>query len=223
MQPENARSNNIELHVEEDKLAMPEFKALWSRINAKSVYVVDFDTNELIKKSIAALNSKLHVSKIYFQVVSGTMNQIKSKDDLISGASFVREESNQYGTHISASNNVKYDLVGKLVDETGLTRKAIAQILQGIQPAVFNQFKDNPEEFIIRAADLINDEKATAIIQHMGEGSGVAKFLSLRTETCGARMKVVNFIISKDLLENRIKDGAGLLNPLSYYLAKVGI
>lgn len=36
---------------------------------------------------------------------------------------------------------------------------------------------------------------------------------------CG--MNVVNFIISKDLLENRIKDGAGLLNPLSYYLVKV--
>lgn len=28
----------------------------------------------------------------------------------------------------------------------------------------------------------------------------------------------VNFIISKDLLENRIKDGAGLLNLLSYFL-----
>ena len=36
-------------------------------------------------------------------------------------------------------------------------------------------------------------------------------------------MNIVNFIISKDLLENRIKDGAGLLNPLSYYLVKVGI
>ena len=36
-------------------------------------------------------------------------------------------------------------------------------------------------------------------------------------------MNVGNFIISKDLLENRIKDGAGLLNPLSYYLVKVGI
>ena len=34
---------------------------------------------------------------------------------------------------------------------------------------------------------------------------------------------VVNFIISKELLENRIKDGAGLLNLLSYYLVKVGI
>ena len=38
---------------------------------------------------------------------------------------------------------------------------------------------------------------------------------------CG--MNVVNYIISKDLLENRIKDEAGLLNPLSYYLVKVGI
>ena len=42
MQPENARSNNVELQVDEDKLAMPEFKALWSRINAKSIYIVDF-------------------------------------------------------------------------------------------------------------------------------------------------------------------------------------
>lgn len=38
---------------------------------------------------------------------------------------------------------------------------------------------------------------------------------------CG--MNVVNFIISKDLLENRISDGAGLLNPLSSYLVKVEI
>ena len=36
-------------------------------------------------------------------------------------------------------------------------------------------------------------------------------------------MNVVNIIISKELLENRIKEGAGLLNPLSYYLVKVGI
>lgn len=167
MQPENARSNNVELQVDEDKLAMPEFKALWSQINAKSVYVVDFDTDELVRKSISALDAKLHVPKLYFKVESGTMEQIKSKDDLLAGASFVREESAQYGTKMSASNNVKYDLIGKLVDETGLTRKAIVQILQGIKKSVFEQFKDNPEEFIIRAADIINDEKATSIIQHI--------------------------------------------------------
>ena len=58
-------------------------------------------------------------------------------------------------------------MVGKLVEETKLTRKDIIAILRGIQKPVFEQFKDNPEEFIIKAAALINDEKATAIIQHI--------------------------------------------------------
>ena len=167
MQPENARSNNVELQVDEDKLAMPEFKALWSKINSKSVYVVDFDTDELIRKSIASLDAKLRVSKIYFRVESGAMATIKSKEELVSGASFVKEESASYGATITANSNVKYDLIGKLVDETGLTRKAVIAILQGVKPCVFNQFKDNPEEFITKGAALINDEKATAIIEHI--------------------------------------------------------
>lgn len=167
MQPENARSNNVELQVDEEKMNSKEFKALWSKINAKSVYVVDFDTDELIRKSIASLDSKLRVAKIYFKVETGAMDSIKSKEDLIAGASFVKEESGSYGVSVAANSNVKYDLIGKLVDETGLTRKAIIAILQGIQPYVFNQFKDNPEEFITKAAQLINDQKATAIIEHI--------------------------------------------------------
>jgi type III restriction enzyme len=65
MQPENARDGNVELHIDNDKLAMPEFKALWAKINTKSVYVVHFDTDELVQKAISALNQKLCVSKIY--------------------------------------------------------------------------------------------------------------------------------------------------------------
>ena len=167
MQPEDARKNNVELSVEEEKLFMPEFKALWNQINSKSVYVVDFDTDELVKKAIATINKKLNVSKIYFKVETGTMEQIRSKEELESGASFVKEESDNYNHTIAASSNIKYDLIGKLVDEIGLTRKAIIQILQGIDVSVFDQFKLNPEEFIIKAAGLINDEKATAIIEHI--------------------------------------------------------
>ena len=97
------------------------------------------------------------------------MEEIKSKEALESGAAFVKEASAFYGTktRISANSSVKYDLVGKLVEETKLTRKDVIAILQGIQKPVFEQFKDNPEEFIIKAAALINDEKATAIIQHI--------------------------------------------------------
>lgn len=169
MMPENARDKNVELHVDPEKLAMPEFKALWQRISSKSVYVVDFDTEELVRKSISALNRDLHVPKIFFKVETGTMEEIKSKDELLSGESFIKSRSYTYNgsKRIHANSSVKYDLVGKLVGETGLTRKAVVEILTGIEKSVFDQFRYNPEEFIIKAAGLINDEKATAIIQHI--------------------------------------------------------
>ena len=167
MMPEDARKNNVELSVDEEKLAMPEFKELWNKINSKSVYVVDFDTNELVKKAIESLDKNLQVSKIYFRVEAGAMEQIKSKEELISGESFVKEDAQNYNHIVALNSSTKYDLIGKLVDETGLTRKAIIQILRGIKQTTFEQFKSNPEEFIIKAAALINDEKATAIIQHI--------------------------------------------------------
>lgn len=169
MKPENARSNNVELQVDPDKLAMPEFKALWSRINSKSVYVVDFDTQELIQKAIQSLDKDLRVSKIYFRVESGSMEEVKSKESLLEGSSFSKKKSEMYSQdkQVRANSAVKYDLVGKLVEETSLTRKAVIAILTGIQPVVFNQFQENPEEFIIKASSLINDQKATAIIQHI--------------------------------------------------------
>lgn len=169
MQPENARDKNVELQVDPEKLAMPEFKALWKRISPKSVYVVDFDTDELIEKSIDSLNRKLIVPKIYFRIESGAMNEIKSKEALEAGTAFTKSKSENEPekTRIRANGSVKYDLVGKLVGETGLTRKAIVRILTGIDRTVFEQFKYNPEEFILKSAALINDEKATAIIQHI--------------------------------------------------------
>ena len=169
MQPENARDKNVELRVDPEKLAMPEFKALWQRISPKSVYVVDFDTDELVKKSIDAINQKLHVSKVFFKVETGTMEEIKSRDELLEGSAFSKSKSSTYDSskRIHTNNSVKYDLVGKIVSETGLTRKAVVEILVGIKKTVFDQFAYNPEEFIIKASDLINDEKATAIVQHI--------------------------------------------------------
>lgn len=166
---DDARSNNVELKLDEDKLAMPQFKALWSRINQKSAYVVDFDTDELIEKSIASLNANLRVASVFFRIETGSMEKIDSKEALTSGSAFVKEEAGHYNAKAASTVNsgVKYDLVGKLVEETGLTRKAVVDILVGIDEAVFDQYKNNPETFIIKAANLINDEKATVIIQHI--------------------------------------------------------
>lgn len=167
MLAENARSNNVELQLDEEKLAMPEFKALWNKINAKTVYVVDFDTGELVRKSIASLDKNLRVSEIYFKVESGSMEEIQSKEELVSGDSFKKHNTDKHRNTVSANSNVPYDLVGKLVEGTNLTRKAVVEILQGVKKNTFELFKINPEEFIIKATALINDEKAGAIIEHI--------------------------------------------------------
>jgi restriction endonuclease len=86
MQPENARANNVELAIDKGKLDSGEFKALWSKINAKSVYIVEFDEAELISKAVAALNQELRISKIFFKVESGAMTGIESKEKLLSAA-----------------------------------------------------------------------------------------------------------------------------------------
>ena len=167
MQPENARDNNVELHVDQRKLGMPEFQALWSKINAKSVYAVEFATEELVRKAVASLDGKLRVLKKFISVETGIMESIQSKEELLSGTSFKKETSDRYKAASTANPSVKYDLVGKLVEETGLTRKDVIAIMRGIQADIFNQFKDNPEEFILKAAALINEQKATAIIEHI--------------------------------------------------------
>lgn len=167
MAPENARSKNVELKVDNDKLAMTEFKALWNKINAKTAYTVHFDTDELIKNAVTALNDKLRVPKLLYKVETGEMSEIKSRGSLRGGEAFVKSETENYNASTSINANVKYDLVGKLVSETGLTRKTVVAVLKGIQKPVFDQFKDNPEEFIIRAAAIINEEKATAVVAHI--------------------------------------------------------
>lgn len=164
---DNARSSNVEATLDRNKMESREFQALWAKINAKSTYMVKFDEDELVDKAIAALNCELRVSQIFIRVEGGALHDITSRENLLSGSAMNREESKTYTVDAAASVSVKYDLIGKIVSETGITRKAAADILCGIEKRVFDQFKNNPEEFIIRASGIINEQKATVIIQHI--------------------------------------------------------
>ncbi|MBP3366054.1 MAG: DEAD/DEAH box helicase family protein [Treponema sp.] len=165
--PEDTRKNNVTLSLNDKQAASKEFKELWSRINHKAIYAVDFDTDELINKAIATLDTHLKVAKVTYTIKTGSIEEIQSKSKLAAGSSFVMESHSTEGAQISLNKSVKYNLIGKLVEETSLTRKTIVGILKGILPSTFNQFKDNPEEFIIKAGNLINEEKATAVVQHI--------------------------------------------------------
>ncbi|WP_413856087.1 hypothetical protein [Candidatus Aalborgicola defluviihabitans] len=67
----------------------------------------------------------------------------------------------------SAHSAVKYDLIGRLAGETQLTRATVASVLQGINKAVFSQYRTNPEDFMQKAARLMNEQKATVIVEHI--------------------------------------------------------
>ncbi len=146
---------------------MKEFKTLWNKINAKSAYVVNFDTKELVDKSIRALNNELRVSQIFFKVEHGEMKDIKSKEALENKEAFTKIDGGNTKIDSAINTNVKYDLIGKIVSETELTRNTVSSILMGIEKSVFNQFHRNPEEFIIKASNIINEQKATVIIEHI--------------------------------------------------------
>lgn len=167
LQVENARSGNVEATLDTKKMNSREFQELWAKINAKSAYTVKFNEKELVGKAIEALNLGLRVSPIFINVESGALHDIDSRENLLSGSAMNRQERKTYTVEAAASPSVKYDLIGKIVAETGLTRKTVADILGGLEKCVFDQFKINPEEFIIRTSSIINEQKATVIIQHI--------------------------------------------------------
>ncbi len=170
--PDNARTALVTPVIDRGKLDSLAFRELWSRINGKSYYTVEFDETELVEKAVAALNADLRVSNIYFKVEKGEQAKfIESKAQLESGDAFIRADSARTAappyTAQKANTSVRYDLIGKIVAETGLTRKAVARILVEMNAEKFRLFQDNPEEFIIRASKIINEQKATVIIEHI--------------------------------------------------------
>lgn len=67
----------------------------------------------------------------------------------------------------SIHSTVRYDLLGKIGESAELTRRTVAEILSGIQPRVFEQFRDNPEHFISEASRIISEQKATMVIERL--------------------------------------------------------
>ncbi|MCC2333616.1 type III restriction-modification system endonuclease [Cellulomonas wangsupingiae] len=143
-----------------------EFQELWKRINHKAVYRVEFDSDELIRKCVDHLNKNLRVAPLQYVVESGLQSSTLDADDLHSGEGFRRSASSTH-TEISAHSRVKYDLLGEIAEKTQLTRRTCAAILQGISVATFSLYRANPEHFITETARLINEQKATVIIEHL--------------------------------------------------------
>lgn len=161
---EDGHQTKIQENALNDNFYKKEFQTLWNYINHKWSYTVHFDSQELIQKAIRHIDDKLFVSQLQYTVTKGTQGDDWSAETIKSGNGFVSEKSHTYDLKRSEMSQVKYDLIGEIGAGTHLTRKTVAMILKGISPAKFTMYRHNPEEFISKVTKLINEEKATMIV-----------------------------------------------------------
>lgn len=150
-----------------ENFAKKEFQALWREINHKYAYTVEFDSDELIKKAIAHIDEKLFVSELQYTATIGRQKAEMNEYEVERGASFTGEKTRTQTLKHAETSQIKYDIIGKVAEGTTLTRKTVSAILQGIRMDKIHMFKNNPEEFISKVIRLINEQKATMIVEHI--------------------------------------------------------
>lgn len=158
------RRENIKNLVPNSNFMKKEWQELWNKINYKSVYEVDFDSDELIKKAIDAINVRLNVNKMKVRITEGMQKDEITSVSINTGESMTDGKTKTETVEDFSPSQIEYDLIGEITKSTGLTRKTIVKILMGITPQKFNYFKYLPEEFIRKVSNIINEEKATTVI-----------------------------------------------------------
>ena len=158
--PKTNNRNEVNFHKKE-------FQALWARINRKAVYRVDFDSTELVKKAVAELDANLNVTLLQYGVQTGVQKDTFTGEDLGRGATFQQQENRKTDENKPIISTVKYDLLGKIAENTELTRETVAQILSQVSVKTFYQFQQNPEHFISEVSRIIKEQKATTVIEHL--------------------------------------------------------
>lgn len=142
------------VRVNKQVLDSPEFKSLWERVKYKTTFSVNFDSDELIKECISALNQRLKISRGKLTYTKGTITMNTGGVEI---GNLVNQTENLHGQVERLP-----DIVSYLQNETQLTRKSIVKILTGTVNLPW--FKINPQKFIEGTIDIINEQMRHHII-----------------------------------------------------------
>lgn len=128
-----------------------DFKEFWKKINHKTTYSVDFDTDVLIDKCSTALNEELNVH---------SPKLIYTKSGLVIDAAGVSiDENGKIPPSVVYTHEEEValpDIITYLQNETYLTRKTIVKVL--IKSKTIEQFKKNPQEYMEETLKIIKRE-----------------------------------------------------------------
>lgn len=163
--------NGHQAKVQDNKLnenfKKKEFQNLWKLINHKYAYTVKFDSDELIKNAVKEINEKLYVTSLTYTVSTGEQKAQIAGEELKNGMSFQTAKTRTETIRTAASDTIKYDLLGKVAENTSLTRKTVAEILKSIRADKFACYAANPEDFINKVSKLIKEQMATIIVERV--------------------------------------------------------
>lgn len=143
-----------------------EFQALWDKINLKTIYEVKFDTEKLVEDSKIKINAQLHIGDRVYEVKTGELHD-GTKDQMKDGSLIRESKREQQRLSNDLFADAVYDVVGEIEEQTNLTRRTIVAILKSISEKKFLLIRKNPEEFIAKTSKLINEVKASLIINNI--------------------------------------------------------
>ena len=164
-----------------------EFKALWERIKHKTTYRVQFDNEDLLKECAEALRDAPSIPRPKMRWDTGSMQVQQSG---------VQGRLIETGAPVNLINGIVRwpDVLTELQDRTQLTRRSIGRIL--CDSGRLNDFSENPQKFIERAAEAINRRKRLALVdgikyRRSGSESYYAQELFVKDELTGYLNKMV--------------------------------
>lgn len=168
----------------------PEFQELWNNIKYKTNYSVSVDSEKLIKECAIDIkkNVKIDRTKILYE---------KGKSDISEAGVIMREDSRKLEV-IDSNYDRLPDMLTILQNQTDLTRKTIARILD--RSGTLKDFKINPQKYIEEVASIINRKKRLLLVDgikytRIGDEAYSCQELFLNNELTG--------YLSKNLYEAR--------------------
>jgi type III restriction enzyme len=126
-----------------------EFIELWDKIKYKTVYSVEFDSEQLIKKSIKSIQKMSRIDKIR---ILSRIDQVTM--DRAEGI-HTQTVSERVEDYVTAHHTLP-DIITELQNRTNLTRRTIVEILTGCKR--LEDFKNNPQKFIEEVTKIIQRE-----------------------------------------------------------------
>ena len=196
-----------------------EFQALWKEINHQYVYTVNYDSHELIEKSIRKMDEELTVKQLRYVMVEGTQDAQPVTD-------FGDTHSQSSTLTDVCTSSVRYDLVGDLAKGANLTRRSVVAILRGIRESTLYQFKNNPEEFIRKAIRIIREQKSTMIVEaihyNMTEGAYDSSIFTVKSKmdfdrTYAAKKHITDYVFSDSQGERQFAHDLDEANEVVVY------